>query len=89
MIRGLIDRHKEYPYQARRQEQEGTVQVRFTLTRQGTLAGEPALEKKSRHGRLNAAALEAVKNAVPYPPFPAEIADEEMILQVAVNFSLQ
>jgi protein TonB len=88
LIRSLIDRRKEYPYQARRQEQEGTVLVRFTLTRQGSLAGEPALEKKSRHGRLNNSAIEAVKNAAPYPPFPAEIADEEMSLQGAVNYSL-
>jgi protein TonB len=88
LIRSLIDRRKEYPYQARRQEQEGTVLVRFTLTRQGSLTGEPALEKKSRHGRLNASAIEAVKNAAPYPPFPVEITDEEMSLQVAVNFSL-
>jgi protein TonB len=88
LIRSLIDRRKEYPYQARRQGQEGSVLVRFTLTRQGSLAGEPALEKKSRHGRLNASAIEAVKSAAPYPPFPAEIADEEISLQVAVNFSL-
>jgi protein TonB len=89
MIRGLIDRRKEYPYQARRQEQEGTVLVRFTITRRGTLAGEPVLEKKSRHERLNASAIAAVKNAAPYPPFPGEIGDDEMSLQVAVNFSLE
>jgi protein TonB len=89
MIRGLIDRRKEYPYQARRQDQEGTVLVRFTVTRLGALAGEPALEKKSRHERLNAAAIEAVKNAAPYPPFPPEIPGGEMSFQVAVSFSLR
>jgi protein TonB len=88
MIRGLVDRRKEYPYQARRQEQEGTVLVCFTITRRGTLAGEPALERKSRHERLNASAIAAVKNAAPYPPFPGEIDDAEMSFQVAVSFSL-
>jgi protein TonB len=88
-IRGLIDQRKEYPYQARRQEQEGTVLIRFTVTRQGTLAGEPALEKKSRYERLNAAAIEAVKKAAPYPPFPGEIGEDEMSFQVAVSFSLK
>ena len=87
-IRGLIDRRKEYPYQARRQEQEGAVGIRFILSRQGRLAGEPVLEKKSRYGRLNASALEAVKNAAPFPPFPEEIQDEEMSFQVTVSFSL-
>jgi protein TonB len=89
VIRGLIDQRKEYPYQARRQEQEGTILIRFTVTRQGTLAGEPELEKKSRYERLNASAIKAVKNAVPYPPFPGEISEAEMSFQVAVSFSLK
>jgi protein TonB len=88
-IRSLIDQEKTYPYQARRQEQEGTVEIRFTLSRQGSLLGEPALEKKSRHERLNASALAAVKNAAPYPPFPGEIGEEEMSFQVTVAFSLR
>ncbi|MDR2258486.1 MAG: TonB family protein [Treponema sp.] len=88
-IRSLIDQRKEYPYQARRQEQEGTILIRFTVTRQGTLAGEPVLEKKSRHARLNTSAIEAVKKAAPYPPFPGEIGEDEMSFQVAVSFSLK
>jgi protein TonB len=87
-LRDLIDRRKEYPYQARRQEQEGTVLIRFTVTRQGALAGEPVLEKKSRYERLNASAVEAVKKAAPYPPFPGEIGEDELNVQVAVSFSL-
>jgi protein TonB len=87
-IHGLIDRRKEYPYQARRQEQEGEIRIRFTLSRQGQLSGEPVLEKRSRYRLLNESALEAVKNAAPYPPFPDEITDAEMNFQVAVSFSL-
>jgi protein TonB len=88
MIRGRIDQRKVYPYQARQQEQEGTVVVRFTITRLGLLAGEPELEKRSRYASLNAAAIAAVKNAAPYPPLPGE-AGSEMSFQVAVSFSLK
>jgi protein TonB len=88
MIRGLIDKRKEYPYQARRQDQEGSVQIRFTLSRQGALAGDPVVEKRSRHRLLNESALKAVKDAAPYPPFPEEVPDEEMSFQVTVAFSL-
>ncbi|MDR2619248.1 MAG: TonB family protein [Treponema sp.] len=88
MIRGLIDRHKEYPYQARRQDQEGSVQLRFTLSRQGVLSGEPVMERQSRYRLLNESALEAVKNAAPFPPFPEEIGEAEMSFQVVVSFSL-
>jgi protein TonB len=88
MIHGLIDRRKAYPYRARRQDQEGTVQLRFTLSRRGALAGDPVIEKKSRYRLLNESALEAVKNAAPYPPFPQEIPEQEMSFQVTVSFSL-
>jgi protein TonB len=89
MIRLLIDQRKEYPYQARRQDQEGKVEIRFVLSHQGRLVGEPALEKRSRYQRLNSAALEAVKNAAPYPPFPPEFPEEELAFSVTVAFSLR
>jgi protein TonB len=89
MIRSLIDRRKEYPYQARRQEQEGTVLIRFTLSRQGVLLGAPEVEKKSRWRLLDESAILAVKNAAPFPPFPAEAREDAISFQVAVSFSLQ
>jgi protein TonB len=89
MVHGLIDRHKEYPYQARRQDQEGTVRIRFTLSRLGYLAGDPVIENRSRYRLLNESALEAVKNAAPYPRFPEEIPEDEMSFQVAVSFSFK
>jgi protein TonB len=88
-VRSLIDSRKEYPYQSRRQEQEGTVIVRFVLTRNGMLVGDPSLERKCRYERLNASALEAVRKAVPYPPFPPEMPDENMSCSVAVVFSIR
>jgi protein TonB len=87
-IRLMIDRQKEYPYQARRQEQEGKVEIHFVLSRQGHLVGEPALSRKSRYERLNASALEAVKRAAPYPPFPPEVPAEELNFSVTLTFSL-
>jgi protein TonB len=88
MIRLLIDRNKEYPYQARRQDQEGKVAVRFVLSRRGELVGEPVLDKKSRYRLLNTSALEAVKRAIPYPPFPPEFPEEELVFSVTLAFSL-
>jgi protein TonB len=89
IIRERIDRRKDYPYQARRQEQEGTVEVRFALSRNGRLLCDPVAEKKCRHPRLNAAALEAVRNAQPYPAFPPEIPDAELSFVIAISFSLK
>ncbi|MDR2143845.1 MAG: TonB family protein [Treponema sp.] len=88
LIHGIIDSRKEYPYQARRQDQEASVAIRFTLSRSGLLAGDPVMEKRSRYRLLNESALAAVKNAAPYPPFPGEIREEEMSFRVVVSFSL-
>ncbi|MDR1315365.1 MAG: TonB family protein [Spirochaetales bacterium] len=88
-IRSRIDKNKEYPYQSRRQEQEGLVRVRFTLTRDGLLAGDPVLAGSCRHSRLNTAALEAVRRAQPYPAFPPQIQEETMNFTIEVVFSLK
>jgi protein TonB len=88
MIRRQIDRQKEYPYQARRQDQEGTVEIYFVLSRQGQLMEEPVLGKKTRYRLLNNAAIEAVKKAVPYPPFPQEFPEEKMAFSITLAFSL-
>lgn len=87
-IRLLIDRQKEYPYQARRQDQEGMVEIRFVLSRQGQLMEEPVLGTRTRYRLLNSAALEAVKRAVPYPPFPPEFPEEKMTFSITLAFSL-
>jgi TonB family protein len=88
LLRQLIDREKEYPYQARRQDQEGKVAVRFVLSRRGELVGDPVLDLKSRYRLLNSSALEAVKRAGPYPPFPPEFPAEELAFSITLAFSL-
>jgi protein TonB len=88
IIRRQIDGQKEYPYQARRQDQEGMVEIYFVLSRQGHLMEEPVLGKKTRYRLLNNAALEAVKKAVPYPPFPREFPEEKMSFSITLAFSL-
>jgi protein TonB len=84
-----INSRKEYPVQARRQRQTGTVQVRFVLSRQGLLMGEPLLEIKSPHDRLNESAIQAVRRAAPFPAFPSGIQDSEMTFLIEISFSLR
>jgi protein TonB len=84
-----INSRKEYPVQARRQRQTGTVKVRFILSRQGLLAGEPLLETRSPHERLNESALQAVRRAAPFPAFPSGIQDSEMTFLIEISFSLR
>jgi protein TonB len=89
IVRQRIDESKEYPYAARRQAQEGFVRVRFTLSRDGRLVGEPVVEKGCRYRALNAAALEAVRRAGPYPAFPGELPEESLSFSLTISFSLR
>jgi protein TonB len=89
LVRRRVDERKDYPYAARRQAQEGSVVVRFSLSRDGRLAGEPELEKSCRYQKLNQAALEAVRRASPYPEFPAELSGERLHFSLAISFSLR
>jgi protein TonB len=85
--RAQIDRHKQYPGEARQRRQEAGVRIRFTLKQDGSLQGEPELEGASQYRRLNHAALEAVRRSAPFPAFPPELAAESLPFSILIRFS--
>ena len=87
-VRRRIEAAREYPLTARRREEEGTVVVRFTLNQRGALAGEPAIQERTRSARLNAAALEAVTGGAPYPPFDGDGWPDRITFVVPIRFIL-
>lgn len=87
-VRERIQAARAYPVVARRREQEGVVEVRFSLHRSGVLVGEPEVHSPARYRALNNAALDAVRHAAPFPPFPAGEQREQMQFVIAIRFSL-
>jgi len=79
--------HRAYPYAARTRNQEGTALVEFRLSADGTLDGPPSLAQSSGYPRLDAAALEAVQTAAPFPPPPNAAKPWEF--RVPVEFQLR
>ncbi|WP_205352801.1 energy transducer TonB, partial [Vibrio cholerae] len=59
LLRREIERHKRYPAQARRMQDEGLVVVRFSLTDEGYISSV-VLEQTSGVASLDNAALAAV-----------------------------
>jgi protein TonB len=87
MLNLRIHSAKKYPESARSRHLEGRVKLEFILKTDGTLA-DIKIVKSSRHKNLDDAAIEAVKNASPFPKPPAFIFKEPITLRVNILFEL-
>lgn len=83
-MRREIERHKRYPAQARRMQDEGLVVVRFSLTNEGYISSV-VLEQTSGVASLDNAALAAVKQVKPIGPKPNNLSDP---LTISLKFQL-
>ncbi len=84
-VRSRIELKKRYPALAEQQLQQDDVNVFLAVDRTGHLL-EARIKASRGFGMLDAAALEAVRNAAPYPKAPAEITGDPIRLTVFVRF---
>ncbi len=75
-----------YPLQERPFTGEGTVKLRLQLFADGTL-GRAQIIQSSGTSLFDQEALSAAKIQAPYPPFPAELAERELWLDIPVVFT--
>jgi len=87
-VREKIEAKKSYPNFAKRSGQQGTVIVKFSLTRSGVLTITPELRKSSRYPVLNKAAIKAVTDAAPFPEFFEGIKQNDLTFSIPVLFQL-
>lgn len=87
-VRNRIEQNQQYPLWAHRNNLEGVVVVRFTLTREG-LIHEIELDRSSGHRILDEAALQAVQRGVPYPPVPEGVPEQQCEARIPIRFSIQ
>jgi protein TonB len=77
-----LERHLRYPLAARLAGETGRVSVRFSVAPDGSVHSI-ALQRSSGHPALDAAALDAVRRAAPFPPSPF---DGERECATTLNF---
>jgi protein TonB len=82
-----LERHKEYPTEARWRRAEGTALLRFTMCRDGTAAGW-LIFRGTGHADLDEAVERMIRRASPLPPLP-ELPGDPVELAVPVRFSLR
>ena len=86
-IRERIKEVQRFPPNVRNLEEGSTTTIRFTLLKDGTIR-EPKVSTSSGSRVLDNAALAAVQNAEPYPPFPEGQSGNSIRLELPVVFEL-
>jgi periplasmic protein TonB len=85
---GLLERNKRYPEAAQSRNQHGTVELAFSLDRQGRLTAS-RIAKSSGSSALDEATLDLVRRAQPFPPPPPEMAGAEVNLTVPIRYNIR
>lgn len=86
-LRQAIESKKVYPSLSRRMGETGKVLVILKLLRDGTVQ-DVRLKGSSRYARLDQVALDAVSAVEKYRPIPASIPENELIVEVPIEFKL-
>lgn len=82
-----LNRHKRYPLAARRRGEEGVVELRLLIGRDGTvIQGRVSLPGPKA---LSEAALRMLEEAKPLPPFPDAMPQSRIDVVVPISFTLR
>lgn len=89
MLRLKIEQHKQYPQSARIRQIQGRVIIRFIITKDG-LVESVEVVNSAGNASLDRAALNAVRQAAPFPPLPANIfhTNDPIEIEIAIVFQL-
>jgi protein TonB len=88
LLQAWLEKHKEYPAQARRRRDQGTAVLTFTLVRDGTIEAAN-VTRTSGSVQLDQEVLAMIERASPLPPFPANFDRQRITLSVPVQFQLR
>lgn len=86
-VRRLLEKHKTYPWMARRQHREGVVVLKFTIGRDGEIAHRQ-IARSSGHEVLDDAAQETLLKVGRFPPLPPALGRSHLNIQVPLAFRL-
>jgi periplasmic protein TonB len=83
-----LQEFKNYPYEARRRNEQGVVLLAFSIDRNGHVVSRHIV-RGSGYADLDAEVLALIERAQPMPAFPPSMAEAELDLTVPIRFSLR
>jgi TonB family protein len=83
-----INAKKKYPKSAQFNEQEGLVQIRMEIARDGRVI-RSEVEKPCAFPALNEAAMDAVLSIGELPPLPPSNSSKSIVLHVPIHFKIE
>lgn len=82
-----LARKKRYPREARREGQEGTPTVRFTVNRRGRVSNI-SITRSSGHELLDQATIKLIRRAAPLPPMPRAMGRDSVTMSLPIAYEL-
>lgn len=87
-LRKIIEAKKSYPKNAKKLSQSGTVTVKFTILRNGTIKNIQVINTSS-FKILDDAALKILDDLAKVDAFPKELSEDEMVVIIPIEYDLK
>jgi protein TonB len=87
-IRRLLEKHKEYPWMARRRNIQGVVVLVFSITSGGQIESY-RISHSSGHDLLDEASRNTIRRVGKFPPFPAALNRQKLTIEIPLAFRLR
>lgn len=88
IVQGHLKRYVKYPWNARRRKQEGTVNIKLVINRQGEVV-EVSLNETSGYKLLDGGVIRKVENIRVFPKPPEEIVGDLLLFDLPLSFHLE
>lgn len=86
-VRRLLEKHKDYPWMARRRNIQGVVALMFTIASGGQVEA-CWISRSSGQDLLDDAARDTLRRVGNFPPFPPELNRQKLTIEVPLAFRL-